>query len=294
MSTPKPDKLKIFVISGMSGAGKSTTLNLLEDLGFEAIDNLPLSLYGKIGIRHKDGPEKRHIALGIDPRTRGFSPGRLIEEVNALRAKRHIELTLVFIDCENQELIRRFSETRRKHPLAFEKPVIDGITDERALMAAVKAQADFRIDTTGLSIHDLRARLEDFFGGEVTHPLTLSVMSFGYGRGVPRNADIVLDVRFLKNPHYVPALNPLDGRDPKVAAHIMQDGNFKPFFKRISELVLMLIPLYRKEGKSYLTLAFGCTGGQHRSVFMAEEMSRLLSDSGYHVIAQHRDLVDER
>lgn len=289
----KTNKTKVILVTGLSGAGKTTVLHTFEDMGYESIDNLPIALLPNLISMEDDAPghpEERPIAVGIDLRTRAFRPNRVVEEVEQLRKSENVDLTVLFMDCSNENLSQRFSETRRKHPLAHDRPIQDGITNERTLLTPIKRLADVVVDTTGLTIHDSRRRIKEMYEQKDKPLLTIVTMSFGFGRGLPRSADLVFDVRFLNNPHYDESLHHLTGQSDKIGRFIEDDPNFKPFFQKTSDLVLSLLPLYRNEGKAYLTLAFGCTGGRHRSVFLAEEFGKLLEFSGYRVNIVHRDI----
>ena len=285
---------QVIIVTGLSGAGKTTALNALADMGIEVVDNVPLSLFSTF-LKVEDSEvnvDQHPIALGIDSGIRGFHAGDVATTVEKLRHRHNNSVTLLFMDCNDESLIKRFSGTRRLHPLAVDRPIEDGISDEREMMAKLKETADFIFETSDITPHNLKSNLADLFDKNLDDHLTIICTSFGFSRGVPRNADLVLDVRFLRNPHYDKKLRPLSGKDSKVAAYISRDVNFKTFFKKLSDLVLMLLPLYLKEGKSYLTIAFGCTGGRHRSVFIAEELGRLLENSAYGIRVVHRDLTD--
>ncbi len=285
---------RVLIVTGMSGAGKTTALKAFEDMGYEAVDNLPLSLLGRL-LRTGESAEAiaRPIAIGVDSRTRAFDPDRFLEQLATLRRHHDLDITLLFFDCDDQSLVQRFSATRRRHPLAPDRPVQDGIGREREIMGRVRAAADFVFDTTGQSGLDLKRRLTARYGLERRESLLLTIMSFGFSRGVPRDADLVFDVRFLRNPNYVPQLKERTGKDEEVALYIAEDVNFAPFFDRLKDLVFFLLPLYREEGKSYLTIACGCTGGKHRSVFVAELLGRVLEDRQYHANIVHRDIEGE-
>ena len=276
---------KVVVVTGMSGAGRTTCLKLLEDLGFEAVDNLPVNLLGRVVREDTAGPDR--LAIGMDSRTRGFAPEQVLAALHQARAAGGI--CLLFCECDDEVLRRRFTETRRRHPLADLPGVTDALAAERALMAPVKQAADMIVDTSDLAIPDLRRLLTGRFGGDV-RSLAITVMSFAYRNGLPREADLVFDVRFLHNPHYVDSLRAATGRDPAVQEHIREDPAFGPFVTDLRGLLLPLLPRYRSEGKSYLTIAFGCTGGRHRSVFLAELTARWLQESGWEATTVHRDL----
>ena len=284
---------RILIVTGMSGAGKTTALKTLEDLGWEVVDNLPLPLLERLlGTPLAAGaPDaERPLAFGIDSRTRGFDAGRILERLRARREAQEAEL--LFLDCSGAELERRFSETRRRHPLALDRAAGDGIAREREMLSPLRQWADHLVDTTDATTNalqqQLRQRFADGAGGT-----TLSVMSFGYARGVPRNADLVFDLRYLRNPHWDPALRPRDGRDPEVAAYVAADHAYEPSISRIEELLELLLPRYAAEGKSYVTVAFGCTGGKHRSVHVAERVAARLRRSNFSPTILHRDLSSD-
>jgi UPF0042 nucleotide-binding protein len=277
---------RIVLVTGMSGAGRSTALKGLEDLGFEAVDNLPATLLGSL-IRSGDRVE-RDLAIGIDCRTRAFDPQKLCQQLAERRSPRSLNLHLLFLDCEDEILRRRFTETRRRHPLAPDRPVTDGIIRERRLMSPLRERADLVIDTSQLSQARLRELIAGHFGAATAAP-TLSVISFAFRNGLPREADLVFDVRFLANPHYVEALSPLTGLDPEVQAHVEADPAYALLMERLDALLLPLLPFYQREGKSYLTIAFGCTGGRHRSIVVAERFAERLRSSGWLVALRHRD-----
>lgn len=279
---------RLVLVTGMSGAGLSVALKALEDLGYEAVDNLRLLLVPAL-LAQAD-TLKRPLALVIDSRTRDFSTLALIEQIESLKARDDIDVSLVFLDCGDDVLQRRFTETRRRHPLAIDRPVPDGITRERDLLLPLKQQADVTIDTTMLSIHDLRRILSAEFQIGAEAALQMFVTSFSFRMGLPREADLVFDVRFLTNPHYDPDLRPLTGLDPKVAARVESDPDFPDFFRHVTDLLQPLLPRYNQEGKSYLTIAVGCTGGRHRSVFVAERLAEWLRGLGLRVGLNHREL----
>ena len=273
----------------MSGAGRTTALKVLEDLGYEAVDNLPLGLFDKLLATPGDAAaETRPLAIGIDSRTRAFDADAIVERLADLRAE-GVEITLVFLDCSGTELTRRFSETRRRHPLALDRPAADGIAREREIVAPLRRAADIVIDTSDYAPRDLRRALAGRFARAGVDPLTLTILSFGFARGLPRDADLVFDMRFLANPHWDPMLRPLTGDDAAVAAYVAADPAFAPAFDAIADLLLLLLPRYGAEGKSYLTVAFGCTGGRHRSVFVAGRMAARLAAAGWTGSVVHRD-----
>lgn len=276
----------LLIITGLAGAGHSTALKLLEDLGYEAVDNLPLTLLGGLAAGTPDQP----VAIGIDSRTRGFSPGALVEQLDALRAAGR-NVRLIFLLCSDEVLQRRFTETRRRHPLAIDRPVADGIRHERALLASLREIADLVIDTSELKVGDLKRVLASHFAVGRAAGLAIAVVSFSYRQGLPREADLVLDVRFLHNPHYEPELRGQTGSDAAVVRYIETDPGFAPFFAGLTGLIEPLLPRFEQEGKSYLTLAVGCTGGRHRSVMVAERLAAWLRGQGHSVELRHRDLA---
>jgi RNase adapter protein RapZ len=290
-SSERPDagpRTRLVIVTGMSGAGRTSALKALEDMGYEAVDNLPLSLLGSL-VR-SEGLGQGGLAIDVDIRTRGFSAERFRETIAGLFARPDIDGTLLFIDCDDDVLRRRFTETRRRHPLAKDRPVSDGIAQERRMIDGLRARADQVIDTTGLSVADLRRIVTGAFapaGG--VHP-SVFVTSFAYRQGLPRDADLVFDVRFLENPHYVDALRPMSGLDREVGAFIEKDPSFASFMDRLEALVIPLLPRYEHEGKMYLTIAIGCTGGRHRSVFVAERLGAAIARAGLDVRIAHRDL----
>jgi UPF0042 nucleotide-binding protein len=279
--TEQTDKNLLFV-TGLSGAGLSSVLKYLEDLGYEVFDNFPLSLIDPLV--QESAPAKNRIAIGIDARTRGFSPQALIEKSHKHKAQ------ILFITCDANILRRRFTETRRKHPLAKTQPIVQGIEEERSLLSPLQQEADLVIDTTKLSVHDLRHVLEGHFQTPAQDKMVISLISFGFRNGLPRQADIVMDVRFLKNPHWDSALKPQSGLDKPVQDYIDQDPDFRYFIDSFTDLMHNLLPKYKKEGKNYLTIAIGCTGGRHRSVFAVESLKHWMEESGYFVSSEHRDL----
>lgn len=292
MSGRRPDApQRVIVVTGMNGAGKTTALKAFEDMGYEAVDNMPLSLVMRLlDTGGADGEEPRPLAIGVDLRTRDFRAERFLAQFEALHRRPDLDLHLLFLDCDDATLLQRFSETRRRHPAAPDRPVQDGIVREREVLAPLRQRADFVFDTTGQTVHDLKRRLTGRYRIADYETLAITVMSFGFARGVPRDADLVFDVRFLRNPNFVPELKPLTGRDERVADHVAADPNFAGFFDRLEDMVLYLLPLYKAEGKSYLTVACGCTGGRHRSVFTAELLGRVLARHGHRANILHRDI----
>ncbi len=281
----------MLLISGLAGAGRTTALRALEDLGYEAVDNLPLELLPHLVSGLASADAEGPIAIVIDSRSRGFSGRAFLDRIQALRADPRFELVLVFLDCSDDELIRRFTETRRRHPLAPDRNVADGIAQERTLMFEVRSIADLVLDTSNRSMAELKRLMSERFALDRQRGLAITVTSFSYRIGVPREADLVFDVRFLANPHYVDALQPLDGETPEVASFIERDPALAGFMSALDALITPLLPNYEREGKSYLTIAVGCTGGRHRSVYVARRLADALGASGRPVALIHRDLT---
>ncbi|MBK0327707.1 RNase adapter RapZ [Rhodobacteraceae bacterium F11138] len=278
---------RLVLVTGPSGAGRSSAINVLEDMGFEAIDNLPLHLIPRL--IEGQGPH-RPLALGIDTRNRDFSTAALIDLIDLLAGRATTDLSVLYLDCLSDVLLQRFSETRRRHPLApAETPEI-GIRRDQSLLAPIRELADILIDTSDLNVHQLRTTIEGWFAPDNRTAMAVSVQSFSYKRGLPRGIDMVFDCRFLSNPYWHPPLRTLDGRDSRVAAHVASDARFAPFFDRVLDLTRLLLPAYVEEGKSHLSIAFGCTGGQHRSVVLAETLAKALAETGQQVSIRHHEL----
>lgn len=282
---------ELVIVTGISGAGKASALKAFEDLGYYAVDNLPLELLPGFAALVKNSPEIEKAVLVVDVRE-----GPTLDKLPAvlLGVKKTLRTSVVFLEASDAVLVRRYSETRRPHPLSRSEMVARSITSERQLLDPVRNVADSIIDTSGFNVHELRAYVQAKFGPqngkERGSQLLVSCLSFGFKNGVPLDADLVFDVRFLPNPHFVPEFRKLTGRHPKVAKYVRDFPQTAEFLTRVTEMMLFLLPHYEKEGKSYLTIAFGCTGGQHRSVMMAEEMAKRLSKTGYRVKAVHRDM----
>jgi RNase adapter protein RapZ len=290
-----PTRRPFVVITGLSGAGRATALHALEDLGYVAVDNVPLPLLGDL-VRSTSGgfgDMPVPLAFGVDTRTYGFDPHDLQRRLQELRLRADLAPRLLFLDCDTEILQRRYTESRRPHPMAPDRPVNDGIVDERRLIGRLRDSADVLIDTSALTPHQFKQILAGHFA--IGHPagMRISVTSFSFRRGLPREADLVFDVRFLKNPHYDPKLKPMTGVDPEVVAFIATDPDFEPFMGRLEGMIGPLLPRFDAEGKSYLTIAVGCTGGRHRSVAIAERLAGWLRGAGRSVTLSHRD-VDVR
>jgi len=267
---------KLIIVTGMSGAGRSTALKAFEDMGYEAVDNLPLSLLPNLVVPTTDQPP---LALGVE-----------VAALDSLVDDQGLDLRIVFLDCDDDRLERRYTETRRPHPLAAERPVGDGIRLERERVRPLRDRADLVVDTSLLTPGDLKRVLHGHFHLAVEPGLSIFVTSFSFRQGLPRDADLVLDVRFLRNPHYVAGLKPLSGKDAAVGEYIAADPDFPALFDQLCGWLKPLLPRYEREGKSYLTIAIGCTGGRHRSVYVAERLAGWLHRDGRSVSVAHRDL----
>ena len=284
---------RILLVTGLSGAGKSTALRTLEDIGWEVVDNLPLSLLEHLlstPLAKGSADRRRPLAIGIDSRTRDFDADRIVAQIKGLASGHDYPVETLFFECGDAELLRRYSETRRRHPLAPDRPATDGIAEERDLMAPLRRWSDHIIDTTDVDSPALQQQIRQRFAASGDAP-TLTILSFGFARGLPRNADIVLDMRFLRNPHWDVDLRPLTGTDAAVGAYIAADEGYDQALAKIEELLLVLLPRYQAEGKSYVSVAFGCTGGRHRSVHVAERVAARLRAEGFSPTVEHRDLA---
>lgn len=286
---PAPQQ-RLLLVTGLSGAGKSTTLAVLEDLGWETIDNFPVRLLKRLVAMPEEprGP----LAIGFDSRTRGFIPSEIIALVKDLAARDDLALTFLFLDCAGAELERRFNETRRRHPMADGRPVMEGIAAERELLEPLRRWAELMVDTSAMTSNDLQAHVRALFAPDSGNAaMTLTISSFGFARGMPPLADLVFDMRFLDNPHWVAELRELTGRDAAVGDHIIRDPAFADAFARIRDLIMVLLPRYHAQGKPYVHVAFGCTGGRHRSVYTAERMAEDLRAAGFSPTVRHRNLA---
>jgi len=290
------EKIPVVLVSGLSGGGKASILRALEDLGFEAVDNPPLHLIEELAAR-----SDRPIAIGVDCRTRGFDAETVLAVLRRLREHAALRPELVFADATDEILQRRFTETRRRHPLAPQGRVIDGIAAEQALTAPLRTAADLVIDTSELHLAALRQRIERHFGrspgisdqGGLQGGLVVSLVSFAFAGGLPRDADLVFDARFLRNPHYDPILRPRTGLDPEVGAHVAADPDYPSFLEQLVRLIVLVLPRFVQEGKKYATIAIGCTGGRHRSVHLVEALTAHLRGAGWNVLITHRELARE-
>jgi UPF0042 nucleotide-binding protein len=280
---------RLLLVTGLAGAGRSTALKCLEDHDFEAVDNLPLDLLPHL-VSGVSQSAPRSLAIGIDSRTRDFDAASLIARVQDMKAEPALDARLLFLTSTEETLRRRFTETRRRHPLAPDRPIADGIAQEQRLMEPVRRAADLVIDTSDTTIGEFKALLTLELGLSTRSDLAITVLSFSYRMGLPREADLVFDVRFLDNPHYDPELRPLTGEDARVGQVVESDPTFAGFFAGVTGLLWPLLPGFEREGKSYLTIAIGCTGGRHRSVFVARRLAQWLEEKGRRPVLRHRDL----
>lgn len=278
---------RLVLVTGPSGAGRSTAIKALEDAGYEAIDNLPFGLLEKLFA----GPVlDRPMALGLDVRNRDFSQKALLEVLDLLEQTDGVAPELLYLDCQPEVLQRRYSETRRRHPMAPGESPLAGISQEIDLLTPIRARADVLIDTTELTPHGLRTEIERWFAPKGGPRLGITIQSFSYKRGLPTGVDLVFDCRFLRNPYWEPSLRSRNGLDEDVAAYVAEDARFQTFFAKLTDMVEMLLPAYLEEGRSHVSIGFGCTGGQHRSVFTAERLAAALAQNGWQVSIRHREL----
>jgi UPF0042 nucleotide-binding protein len=292
----RPQRQTVLLVSGLSGAGKASILRALEDLGFEAVDNPPLRLIEGLVARAEPGLPRK-LAVGVDARTRGFDAAAVLATLARLRENPALRPELIFAWADEAVLLRRYTETRRRHPLAPNGRVIDGVVAEQALTAPLHEAADLVVDTTDLPLPELRRLIERRYGVEAnadeTGGLAISLLSFAFPAGLPRDADMVFDARFLRNPHYVSALRPRSGLDAEIGAYVEADPDYPSFFGKILDLLHLLLPRFVQEGKKYVTIAVGCTGGRHRSVHIVEKLASKLSETGWRVTTSHRELARE-
>jgi UPF0042 nucleotide-binding protein len=283
------DELDFTIITGLSGAGRSTAADVLEDLGYFVIDNVPPALIGKVAeLAQGDRQRQTRYALVVDART-----GHFVDDLQqALAHLRELgaRTRILFLDAADDAIVTRFEATRRPHPLAEHDLVSSGITAERSLLEELKGQADVVLDTSVLNVHQLRDRLQELFATDTRHRLQANVVSFGYKHGLPRDVDLVFDCRFIPNPHWVPELRPLTGLDPAVRDHVMAQGETQEFTARLTDLLAFLLPAYVAEGKSYVSIGIGCTGGRHRSVVLGEELGHIIQELGFETRVHHRDI----
>ncbi|MFC3613856.1 RNase adapter RapZ [Lutimaribacter marinistellae] len=278
---------QLVIVTGPSGAGRSSALHALEDLGFDVVDNLPLNLVETLVAQENC---KWPLALGIHTRTRQFSPQALIETIDRLAARDRIDASLLYLDCTRDTLLRRYSETRRRHPMAESADPTEGVARELALLEPLRARADTLIDTSAMNVHDLRREVERWYAPDAGRDMSVAITSFSYKRGLPQGLDLVFDCRFLRNPHWELSLRPMDGRSSEVSEYVQNDRAYGAFFDKVRELLVFLLPAYRAEGKSHLSIGFGCSGGRHRSVALTEAMANALADTGQPVSIRHREL----
>ena len=287
MATRRPSLPRLLLVTGMSGAGKSTVLDALEDMGWDCVDNLPTALLNDFVHGERAARQKMPVAVGMDVRSRGFDPQALPALIRSIEG---VTPEILYLDCTGAELIRRYDYTRRRHPLAPDRPAEDGIARERGATAPLRQIADTVLDTTDFTPAELREELRQRYGGEVDQPV-ITIASFGFARGISRTADLVFDMRFIANPHWIDELRPLTGEDEAVQRYVGDDPGWAATMTHVEALLTDLIPRYWAAGKSYLTVAFGCTGGRHRSVAAAVEMAKRLQGAGFSPIVRHRDLA---
>lgn len=280
-------KSSVVLVTGPSGAGRTTAIKAFEDLGYETIDNLPLDFVPRL---LSVGSSGKPMALSIDVRTRGFSVKGVLDVLDTIAELQSYEATLLYVDCTEDKLVKRYSETRRRHPMSPEGSPIDGIRDEIALLDSLRVRADVLIDTTDLTPHDLRAEISNWFAGKDGSMLAVNLQSFSYKRGVPRGVDMAMDCRFLRNPFWDESLRSKSGLDAEVKTYVKKDARYKPFFDQLADMISLLLPAYKEEGKSHFSIGLGCTGGQHRSVCVTEELAAELATRGWRVSVRHREL----
>ena len=280
-------RVKLVIVTGLSGAGRTTTIRCLEDLGYETIDNLPISLVSRVVAPGMPGAK---IALGLDTRTRDFTIKAVLDMLAELSAHSWLSLEVVFVTASNAILVRRFSETRRRHPLAPAETPHDGIDRERDLLNEIQDASTVVLDTSDMSPPDVRAQVDRFFNRGGESKLAITIHSFSYKRGAPAAIDMVFDCRFLNNPYWDPSLRSLDGRSDGVQNFVQNDTRFEEFFAKVMDLSFFLLPAYVDEGKTHFSIGFGCTGGQHRSVALAETVAKALANHGWVVSVRHREL----
>ena len=282
--------LRLVLVTGVAGAGKTSALAALADHGFDTVDNPPLSLIGPILDAYAGEAGGAKVAIGVDARSRGFSPSAFADAVSLVRAREGLDAALLWLECSDETLLRRFDETRRRHPLARSGSVAQALELERAVLGPLREQADASIDTSDLSLTDLRREVAQRFGQDRDARLAVGLVSFGFKRGAPREADLMFDLRFLRNPYWEPALRDGTGLDAEVAAYVAEDPDWEPALAAIEATLATLLPLHAREGRSYLTIAVGCTGGRHRSVAAVERLAGKVRSLGFEPTVHHRDL----
>ena len=291
--TERPAK-RVLLVTGLSGAGKTTALKTMEDIGWETVDNFPFrlveSLLNTPPSSSRDDNDQP-LALGFDSRTRGFEPDKLIDSIKRLQKKPGYLISTLFLDCAGAELERRYAETRRRHPLALDRPAKDGIALERTLLAPFRRWADHVIDTSDLTANDLQREIREHFSLDKDAATTITITSFGFSRGLPNNIDLLFDVRFLANPFWVPELKQKSGLDPEVAEYVSKDPAYAEAIEKILDMLTFLLPRYQEAGKAYVNIGIGCTGGRHRSVHVAERLSKDLRSAGFSPNVLHRNLA---
>lgn len=285
-AAPRPSSKRVVLVTGPSGAGRSTAINVLEDLGYETIDNLPLSVLPSL----LEGAERDRLALGLDVRNRDFSIAALIDVIDGLSRAPDIDAELLYLEASTDVLVRRYSETRRRHPLAPAESAAVGVEREQDLLVPIRSRADILIDTSEFTPHQLRDEMDRWFARGDGGAMAVSVQSFSYKRGMPRGVDMVFDVRFLANPYWEERLRGLSGMDEDVRSYVQCDPRYDAFFDKVIDMTEFLLPAYVDEGKRYLAIAFGCTGGQHRSVTLAENLAKALAEQDWRVSIRHREL----
>lgn len=287
MPTQPETEPRVVIVTGASGAGRTTAINAMEDIGFDTVNNIPLLLLERLFDETGSLPP---IAIGIDVRNRDFSADTVISVLDRITDAAEIDAEVLFLDCRRDVLIRRYSETRRRHPMATDDALEGGIEREMTVLHDIRGRADHLIDTSEMSPHELRAEITRRFGGDRHASLVVSIESFSYKRGLPRGVDMVFDVRFLANPHWEPNLRDLNGLDAEVGAYVENDALFTDFFRKMVDLLVTLLPAFKDEGKTYFSVGIGCTGGQHRSVAVTEKLSNALAENGWRVSTRHREL----
>lgn len=286
--------VRLILVTGVAGAGKTSALAALADHGFETIDNPPIGLLDAIMDDYAmNGAEGARVAIGIDERSRGFTTERCANEISSLRARPDLDVTLLYLECSNETLLRRFTETRRRHPMAVDTSVEAAMVLERSVLEPIREQADATIDTSDLSLTELRQEIGRRFDQSGGDGMSVSLISFGYKRGSPRESDLMFDMRFLVNPYWRPDLRDMTGLDAEVDSYVASDPAFAEIFDKLVDLVQALLPHYHREGKSYVNIAIGCTGGRHRSVAVVERLGARLREAGYSPVVRHRDLRND-